>query len=82
MQITVDVDVDDIIDDMTDKELASYGLIRTKPAGAVAVLPTTRWHDIQHALRQHDSRRVEDLLSSMAWEQAGVILPAGMPLVH
>lgn len=36
MQVTceVEVDLDDILDDMDDAELASYGLMRTKPAAA------------------------------------------------
>lgn len=33
-------------------------------------------------MRVRDQSRLENLISTMAWEQAGVILPAGAPIIH
>ena len=74
----VEVDVDDILADMASSELAEYGLMEI---GKQAPSAST-WHAVRQAIRQQDARRLNDLLSDMAWKQAGVILPVGMPLTN
>jgi hypothetical protein len=80
MQVTceVEVDVDDILDDLDDSQLAEHGLMRVPPARSAESV----WRDVQQALRQHDQRCLHDLLSDLAWKQGGVILPVGMPLFN
>lgn len=72
----VDIDVDDILCDLDDAQLAEHGLMSVDKAPPA----TTGWHAVQQALRSRDQCRLHDLLSDMAWKQAGVILPIGMPL--
>jgi hypothetical protein len=81
--VEVEVDVSDILDELTDEDLASHGLMRTKPAGIpVGFKAPNAWHDVQQAMRRRDQSRLENLISTMAWEQAGVILPSGAPIIH
>jgi len=81
--VSTEVDVEDVLEDLSDADLAKYGLMRTRqvdtdrPVGATSLTP---WHDVQLAMRQRDQRRLDDLLSELAWQQAGVILPSGSPI--
>lgn len=80
--VDVDVDVDDILEQLDDAELASYGLMRVKDSSIPEHAVHSPWHDVQQAMRQRDANRLENLLTTLAWDQAGVILPVGLPVIH
>lgn len=77
IDVEVDIDVEDIAD-ISDKELGRVGLCR----GVVQpeLLETTKpldeqWRAVRQAVTEGDHRRLIDLLNSMAWAQAGVMIP-------
>lgn len=76
-QVEVEIDVSDVVEDLDDKQLSKLGLLRASQNP----LPT-KWHELRQYMRQGDHQRLFDLLADMAWTEAGVILPRGMPLVH
>lgn len=80
-----DEDILDCLDDLTEKELLELGYCRLGARSGdtpAAMRGTNVWQEIRLAMRQRDQRRTNDLLAQLAWDQAGVILPDGMPLVH
>ncbi|MCP1375997.1 hypothetical protein [Dyella lutea] len=88
MTVEVHIDDDDILDcldDMSDQELQELGYCRIGARSGDtpgAMRGTNVWHEVRLAMRQRDERRMADLLSQLAWDQAGVILPDGLPPVH
>lgn len=84
--ISVHIDTEDVIDcldDLTEKELLKLGYCRLdRSHGDAPGRNTSIWHDVRQTMLQHDQRRINDLLAQLAWDQAGVILPDGVPLVH
>jgi hypothetical protein len=75
-EVEVEIDVDDVLCNMDDEQLAKAGLMSVDKA------PASAWHRVRVAMRCGDTRELHDLLSRMAWDQAGVILPVGIPVTH
>lgn len=71
VSVEVEVDVADVLDDMTDSDLAELGLMST-----TAFPPSHQgWHAVKQAVREGDQRRLLELINQMAWDQAGVVIP-------
>ena len=66
--VEVEIDVDDVLDQIDDKNLAELDLFRRRTY-------EERWRKVKAALQRGDNREVLDLISEIAWEQASVTLP-------
>lgn len=77
VEVEVDVDAEDIAD-MSEKELAELGLYRAaKPSESLQTSKPldAQWLDVRRAVSAGDQRGLIDLLNTMAWAQAGVMIP-------
>lgn len=77
VEVEVEVDEEDLAD-MCDKELARCGLFRgaTQPESLETSRPLdVQWRAVRHAIIDGDQRHLVDLLNTMAWAQAGVMIP-------
>lgn len=78
MQVTIDVDVDveDVLEQLGDKERESIAKrLIAGPKNPVDPTTEDEWHAVVRAIRAGDQRGLLDLLSRMAWDQAGVTVP-------
>jgi len=75
--IDVEVDAMDVIDQVLDQvepdDLRHYGLTRAICRDSTLELA---WRRVAAAMRRGDTREVQNTLTALAWDQAGVVLPA------
>lgn len=72
VDVEVEVDVAEMIESVRENspDLAAYGLVK-----ATAVRPLFRtWECVARAVRDGDQRQLVDLLSTLAWDQAGIVI--------
>ena len=82
-EVTVDVDIDDILEDLSGEELAELGVIQTMrdelspdrlAEHGLFVQRANVWQDVRVALLRGDLSKSHDLIAQIADEQAGVLL--------
>lgn len=81
-EVEVDIDVDDVINDITDRDLEKIGLYRiSNPIkardGDVSNSETTEnaWLAVRTLVRHGDYAGLLNKLNTMAWNQAGIMIP-------
>lgn len=77
VDVEVDIDAEDIAE-LSDKELREIGLCRgvTQAEALEAAKPLdVQWRAVRKALIDGDQRDLVQQLNSMAWAQAGVMIP-------
>lgn len=67
--VEVELDIEDVLNDMTDEELAEYGLVRTE--GADSVVHMCR--DLAAAVNRGDTAERDRLIDQLCWEVGGVM---------
>lgn len=76
-EVDVEVDIDDVLneclDDVADEALRQFGLTRVI---CMDQSVSDAWHRVARAMRRGDRNEVANTLSALAWDQAGVVLPA------
>jgi vacuolar-type H+-ATPase subunit F/Vma7 len=68
MMITVsaDVEVEQVFDELSEEDLASYGLVRVKEAD---------WQKVASAIRKNDITEALRIVSEIAYDQVNIVLP-------
>lgn len=89
--VEVEIDLDDAIADLSDKELLEAGLMRTSPKiehmiadgygsakcahGGIDKTTEQQWLAVREYLRRGNINDMLDQLNVMAWNQSNVMLP-------
>lgn len=80
-EVEVDIDVDVIIDALTDRELGKIGLYRinkttaASDGGADDDTMEDAWLEVRTLVRHGDYAGLLNKLNTMAWNQAGIMIP-------
>ncbi|MGC1549858.1 MAG: hypothetical protein WA777_15150 [Rhodanobacter sp.] len=79
IEVEVDIELDEVIHELSDRELYELGFCKRQ----VALPLEQQWLDVRMAIRSGDHRQLVSLLTTMAWDQVGIVIPVvGIPALH